>query len=319
MISIVIPSYKAEKYIARAIKSLLNQDYKGKYEIIIVDSGKDKTAEIASEFPVRIFKQPPKGPGAARNYGVRKAKGDIIVFIDADCFVPRSWLRKLVKPFSDKNIAAVGGTYKNANKDKVVAKFLQYEIEERHEKMKKFKQIDFVGTFNCAYRKDVFNKMGGFKEELIQAEDIDLSYRVSAKHKVVFNSSAYIYHYHVGSLGRYLKQKFQRGYWKVFLLTRHKGKMKGDVYTSKLLGIQVFLTMLFLLGLVAYPVFMFDFTYLLIILLLIYLANYTYFRFIIRVDRSMILPSIPLILLRNIFALAGLVYGQLTLLKRKIT
>ena len=318
MISIVIPSYNEEKYIGKFVSTLMQQDYKGKYEIIIVDSSTDKTPEILKNFPVRLFRQPKRGPGAARNYGVKKAKGNIVVFIDADCYAPKDWLRKLVKPFSDKNVAAVGGTYKNANKDKTIAKFLQYEIEERHEKMKKFKEIDFVGTFNCAYRKDIFNRFGGFKEEMIQAEDIDLSYRVSEKHKIVFVPSAKVYHFHFDKLGIYLKQKFQRGFWKVFLFKRHKKKMKGDVYTSKLLGVQMAVTGLFLLAIAIFPFYKFDLTYLLLMLLVIYLSNYTYFRFIFRVDRGMVLPSIPLIFLRNVVALVGFVYGQLTLLKRKI-
>jgi len=197
MISVIVPSCNSERTISKTIKSLLNQDYKGKYEIIVVDKSTDKTPEIVSKFPVKLIKQKSKGISAARNLGVKKAKGKIIAFIDSDCIAPKNWLTNLLKPLSDKNVMAVSGTYKTENRESIVARFTGYEIEQRHERMKNLETIDFVGGFNCAYKKSVFLKVGGFNTNFAQSEDGELSYRVSKTgYRIKFNPSAYVYHYH---------------------------------------------------------------------------------------------------------------------------
>jgi cellulose synthase/poly-beta-1,6-N-acetylglucosamine synthase-like glycosyltransferase len=318
MISIVIPSYNSERTIAKTLKSLLNQDYEGKYEIIVVDSSTDKTPEIVSKFPVKLIRQKPKGPAAARNLGVRKAKGEIVVFIDSDCIAPRNWLRNLLKPFSDKTIVAVSGTYRTKNKESIIARFAGYEIEHRHERMKKLETIDFVGGFNCAYRKDVFLKFGGFDTKFIQSEDGELSYKIAKKgHKIKFNPSAYVYHYHPDSLTKFLKQKFWHAYWRVLVYKKHKDKMFGDSYTSKflfveeaLIGITFWLLLLSLIGITSWYYGLFS----LAISFLITIP--TSLKIFLR-DKIVGILSPIIIILRDFVTGLGIVYGIISLRKTK--
>jgi glycosyltransferase involved in cell wall biosynthesis len=87
LVSILIPAYNAEKYIAKAIESALNQTWPSK-EIIVVDDGSsDNTFDIAKSFEsaaVRVIHQEKKGASVARNRGLQEAKGDFIQFLDAD-------------------------------------------------------------------------------------------------------------------------------------------------------------------------------------------------------------------------------------------
>src|SRR5471030_2045816 len=87
LVSIVIPSYNAEKYLSETIQSALNQTWQHK-EIIVVDDGStDDSLQIAESFKseiVKVFVQKNKGASAARNTGLREAKGDYIQFLDAD-------------------------------------------------------------------------------------------------------------------------------------------------------------------------------------------------------------------------------------------
>jgi len=253
MISVIVPSRNSEKTIGKTIKSLLNQDYKGKYEIIVVDKSTDKTPEIVSRFPVKLIKQKSKGVSAARNLGVKKAKGKIVAFIDSDCIAPKNWLTNLLKLFSDKTVVAVGGTYKTKNIENDYAKATGILIKQRHERMKTLETIDFVGGFSCAYRKNVFLKSGGFDTSFAQSEDGELSYRISKKGKIKFNSSAYVYHYHPDTLKKFAKQAFWHAYWRILVYKKHKDKMRGDAYTpfrtvsgKALTG---FIFLLFVLGL----------------------------------------------------------------------
>lgn len=319
MISIIIPSYNSAKTIAETIKSLLNQNYREKYEIIIVDSSKDETPDIVSKFPVRLIKQKSIGPAAARNLGVKNAKGEIIVFIDADCIAPKNWLKNLLKPFSDKSIVAVAGTYRTKNKDSIIARFTGYEIEQRHEKMSKFDNINFVGTYNCAYRKKIFLKFGGFDEKFVQAEDPELSFRISEKDYIIkFQPSVYVYHYHPDSLIKYLKQKFWRAFWKVSLYTKHKKKFLYDTYTPRTLFYQVLSTGLFLLFL-GISFFYRDILFLAIIsFFFIYIFNLHFLKFLWKKEKRIVFSACLIIIIRNIVALVGIFMGFLNLFKNKI-
>ena len=87
-VTVIIPTYNEEKVIEACLESLSKQTLKDA-EIIVVDDGStDETINILQKVRksrgVKIFKQKHKGPGAARNLGVRRAKGEVLVFVDAD-------------------------------------------------------------------------------------------------------------------------------------------------------------------------------------------------------------------------------------------
>jgi len=101
MVSFVIPAYNAEKTIVRSIKSILNQKKsKVRYEIIVVDDGStDETAKVVKELnepKIRLVKNDEnKGVAESRNIGVKRAKGDYIIFVDSDDFVESGLLKDI--------------------------------------------------------------------------------------------------------------------------------------------------------------------------------------------------------------------------------
>ncbi len=86
-VSVIIPVYKVEKYIAATVKSVLEQTYKN-FELLIIDDGSpDKSVEICQQFTdyrIRIIRQENRGVAAARNTGIRHAQGEYIALLDAD-------------------------------------------------------------------------------------------------------------------------------------------------------------------------------------------------------------------------------------------
>jgi glycosyltransferase involved in cell wall biosynthesis len=91
LVSVVIPAYNAEQFIAEAIQSVLDQTHEVT-EIIVVDDGSaDNTSEVAAGYArTRVIKQPNGGPGAARNTGIKAASGEWIAFLDSDdLWLPR--------------------------------------------------------------------------------------------------------------------------------------------------------------------------------------------------------------------------------------
>jgi len=100
-VSIIIPVYNAEKYIREDLDSLLGQSLR-EIEVICVDDGsKDSSLKILEDYQrkddrIKILKQENKGAGAARNEGMKEAKGDYLIFLDADDFFEKDMLEKSV-------------------------------------------------------------------------------------------------------------------------------------------------------------------------------------------------------------------------------
>ncbi len=108
-VSVVIPVYNEEKYIARCLTSLMRQD---EYpdEIIVVDNNcTDRTVEICKQFPVRIIKESTQSLIAARNKGFDSAHYNIIARCDADSLIPQNWVANIKKDFAEFSIDALVG------------------------------------------------------------------------------------------------------------------------------------------------------------------------------------------------------------------
>jgi glycosyltransferase involved in cell wall biosynthesis len=102
MLSIIIPALNEENYLPRLLDCLKKQSFKN-YEIIVADAdSRDKTREVAQTFGCKIVKGglPAKG----RNEGTKIARGDIILFLDADALLPEDFLEKTLKEFKERNL-----------------------------------------------------------------------------------------------------------------------------------------------------------------------------------------------------------------------
>lgn len=232
-VSIIIPAYNAEKTLAECLAACLTQDYPD-FEIIVVDDGStDGTSAVSQRFEaVRYHHQSNSGPASARNTGARIASGDLLVYTDSDCIPQSDWLRQLTRGF-EEGVVAVGGTYAIANPASRLARVVQAEIGQRHRQFKR--DVDFLGSFNVAYRRDAFEATGGFDETYRQAsgEDNDLAYRLHDQGgRMVFNPEAVVAHYHPERLLAYLLTQSRHGYWRVKLYGDHPRRAGGDQYAG---------------------------------------------------------------------------------------
>ena len=101
-VSVVIPAYNYAKFLPFAVESARSQDYPN-FEVIVIDDGsKDDTAEVMKQYdaPVRYVYQENAGLSAARNSGIREAKHDFVVFLDADDEFMPGMLRKVMSKFA---------------------------------------------------------------------------------------------------------------------------------------------------------------------------------------------------------------------------
>lgn len=198
MISVVIPSYNRREQVKNCINSLLNQTFKEKSEIIVVDDGSiDGTEKIIKEYPQIIFlKQNHKGAAAARNKGAFSAKGEFIFFLDSDCQADKNCLKELLKEINkDKNTAAVGcriigKTFGFFAKCHDYAHYSNFMVPHREKRR-------FLCTSGILVKKEFFNEINGFNENLKIAEDEDLGLRLVEKGcNLIYQPKTVVYHFH---------------------------------------------------------------------------------------------------------------------------
>ncbi len=311
MISIIIPTYNGEKVIKKCLDSLLDQTYGGDYEIIVVDDGSiDKTIELVREYPVRLLTQRHSGPATARNLGAKNAEGDILLFIDSDCVAEKDWIDEMIKPLEDQEIVGVQGRYKTKQVG-IMARFAQYEIEERYERMVKRGYIDFIGSYSAAYRKDIFLDQGGFDESFLIAsgEDLDLSFGLASKgHKMIYNQQAIVYHTHPESISQYLKQKFYRAYWRIPVYKKNYKKTIDESYTPQMLKVQIGLFYLFIFSALV-STFLGSFYISVFVFAVLLLSTLPLSFSIFRKDKKVGFISPIMLILRSIILGLGLIYG----------
>lgn len=245
MISVIVPAYNAEETLSECLTALEHQTISRRdYEIIVVNDGSsDRTAEIAQMCNVRLIQQANAGPATARNRGAHVARGDLLLFTDADCAPAQNWIEQILVPFSNSEIVGAKGTYRTRQMD-LVARFVQLEYEGKYARMAHQKYIDFVDTYSAAYRRDIFLANGGFDNSFPTAsvEDQEFSFRLARKgYRMVFVPEAVVYHQHDANLLEYWRRKFGIGYWKALLLRWHPERAVQDSHTPQVLKFQIVL------------------------------------------------------------------------------
>ncbi len=193
-VSFIIPAFNEEKYILRTLRSIARQKTNLKYEIIVVDNGStDRTVELAKRY-ARVIHQKEKGIAATRNLGAKHAKGRLLIFVDADTYLPRNYLSKVWKRMNEGVVALTARirfqTRRNTPKEtrrvlslatKVVNAILQL--------LSKIGKTKLAGV-NTAVWKDAFNKVGGFPN--VPSEDVAFSKNIRKLGKTEFYMGTYV-------------------------------------------------------------------------------------------------------------------------------
>jgi len=185
LVSVVIPAYNAEQTLARAVQSVLDQEKHDGLEIIVVDDGStDATPRVAESLAkrrpacIRIIHQKNAGPAAARNAGLRAAKGDYIAFLDADDqWLPGKLRMQLAileaDPKVDLVCTAMNGT-------RFLFRPAQFTL-----RFSNLLPNNIVYTSSVVARKSTLRAAGGFNEARRYSEDFELWLRIAHRGTIV--------------------------------------------------------------------------------------------------------------------------------------
>lgn len=225
-VSIIIPTYNEEEVITECLRSLSKQSFQD-MEIIVVDDGStDQTQEILREgiksYGIRMFSQDHKGAGAARNLGVAKSKGEILVFVDADMTFEKDFIKNLTTPISKGESQ---GTWSKeeyvSNWDNELARAwnINEGWEEKRRHPKKYPKTQKVFR---AILKTEFDKVGGFDPSRGYVDDWSLSEKLG--YEATLAPGAVFYHKNPDNL----KEIFLQAKW--IAKRRYKLGKIGAIY-----------------------------------------------------------------------------------------
>jgi len=229
-VSILVPAYNEEKTIEKTLKSLLKLNYpKHLLEIIAINDGStDNTLKIMKKFEkhgVKVIDKPNGGKASALNAGLKIAKGDIIVCMDADSIVSKNALKYTLGYFNDPKVAAVASSLKVYRPKTFWQKmqFVEYIYNIFLRKVLALMNAVFVvpGPFGL-YRRSVLEKLGGWEEGNL-TEDMELTMRIQkAGYKVETSLNSIVYTKTPETFKRLIKQRIR--WYRGFLINARKYK-----------------------------------------------------------------------------------------------
>ena len=228
LISIIIPAYQAESSITKTLSYLHNQDYKGEFEVIVVNSSQDNTQKIVqSQFPdVNVIQLKKRAyTGEAKNIGLKKAQGDVMAFIDSDCVPEKNWL-STVKKLHSQGHRIVGGAIGSLNPKNIVSR-AEYLLElVQLSPGSPFRRVSLISTANCFIDREIFEKYGTFPL-IPKGVDMLFSYILMKKgEKILFSPDMKIFHACSTSFSRYKKKQVYHGEYSI--LARKEAGMPGS-------------------------------------------------------------------------------------------
>jgi len=232
--SIIIPVYNRPDEVEELLESLVKQTDKG-FEVLIVEDGSTiRCEEVCKKYEnlltLRYFYKPNSGRSETRNFGMQRALGNYFVIFDSDCIIPPAYFEMVRKNISDNFVDCYGApddadkSFSNMQKaiNYAMTSFLTTGgIRGATKQKEKFSPR----SFNMGISKEVFEKIGGYKNMI--GEDIDMSIRIKdAGFKTTLIKEAFVFHKRRINLKKFYKQVNTFGKGRVLLHRMHKGSLK---------------------------------------------------------------------------------------------
>jgi glycosyltransferase involved in cell wall biosynthesis len=273
--SIIIPVYNRPDEVEELLESLTKQTERC-FEVLVIEDGsiigcEEVCKRYENLLTLKYFFKPNSGRSETRNYGMERASGNYFVIYDSDCIIPPSYFEIVKKALAENYVDSYGGPDSADHSFSNMQKAINYSmtsmmttggIRGGTKRKEKFEPR----SFNMGISKEVFDKVGGYKNMI--GEDIDMSIRIKAAgFKTTLIPEAKVIHKRRVDLKKFYKQTNTFGKGRVLLYRMHKGSLK-PVHTLPMLFVLgnlgllllslLFLTPLFLIPITIYTIALFS-------------------------------------------------------------
>lgn len=228
-VSLCVVAYNEERFLPNLFCDFEEQTYPHEYmEIVLIDGmSTDKTKQIMWDFAqrassfqhVQVLDNPQKVQAAGWNVAINNAKSDVIIRIDAHSHIPSDFTAKNMV-LQEKGEYITGGVRPCIIDNPTQWKETLLETENSMfgsgiSKARKNTKCCYVKSmFHAAYRREVFEKVGGFNPHLLRTEDNEIHYRIrKAGYQLYCDPNIVSYQYARASFRKMIKQKYENGYW----------------------------------------------------------------------------------------------------------
>jgi len=231
LVSVIIPCRNEEKFISRCLDSIVTNDYpKEKLEVLIIDGmSDDKTREIIDGYIkqysyIKLLDNHKKFTPFALNIGVKESKGEIIIRMDAHSTYKKDYISTCIKYLNEYDADNIGGIWKIIPREKtLVAKSIAFASSSIFGAGDAYYRRGYSGeprwvdtVFGGCYKKEVFDKIGLFNENLLRSQDMEFNLRLrKAGGKILLVPDIVSYYYPKSNLKDFFLHNFEDGIWAI--------------------------------------------------------------------------------------------------------
>ena len=175
-ISVIVPVRNDAARLKRCLDSIVANQYpRSAIDLLVVDNAStDGSADTARACADRVLTLSGTSVAALRNAGVRQSRGDIVAFIDADHEITADWMAAATTTLADPGVAAAGYPYDTQPR----ANWVQRVYDAMRDRPASRQPTSWLGSGNLAVKRECFDAIGGFREDLVACEDVDFCNRL---------------------------------------------------------------------------------------------------------------------------------------------
>ena len=210
-VSVVVPCYQPGSLIDGCLETLRDQDLDAAYEIVVVESSGDGTAErLRGRFPtVRVIAPPARTfPAEAQNIGVAAASAPFVAITNHDCRVPRDWLRRMLDRHATDTYAAVGGAVANGTPESWIGTAAYWSEFNEFTPGRRPSIVPGVPQCNVCFRRTALVGATPFPTVRFGAEELTFNYELTqAGHRFFFDPAIVVTHVNRTTLAAFLRHQ----------------------------------------------------------------------------------------------------------------
>lgn len=234
MVSVILPILNEELYLRDAVLSILSQDYRGDFEVVLaVGPSKDRTQEIADQLHsedkrVIVVANPSGRTAAGLNAALNASLGSIVVRVDGHAQIPQNYISLAVEILDATGAVNVGGLMAAEGVttfEKSVAGAMRSPLGVGASRFHTGGEAGEVDTvYLGVFKKEALQAIGGFDERFTRAQDWELNFRLRSNGgKVYFDPRLHVTYRPRSTIAALAKQYFEYGRWRRVVSRRHKG------------------------------------------------------------------------------------------------